>query len=238
MRKLGLIAATAVASVSVVGIAQAVDVTQGLTVKTTGKKGTKAKPSGLKLNVTTSTSAKDESLNGEYATKSAVIHFDKNIKFNNSKFPSCSLAVVASKPENCPAGSLVGKGEASAVAGPGQEVKVNPTIEAYNSAGGKLHLKLIAKPGEFDSQGVLTGTLKSDKGKYGKKLVVPIPAKLQNNLGLFITLTRFNTVISNKKFKGVNYAESVGCTGGKYSFSGDFVFSDNTKATAPASSKC
>lgn len=238
MRKFGLIAATVVASLSVVGIAQAIDVNQGLEVKTTGKKGTKAKPTGIKLSVTTTTGAKDPSLDGEYATKSAVIHFDKNLKFNNKKFPNCSLATVASKPDTCPKGSLVGSGSASATAGPNGEVKVSPSIEAYNDSGNKLHLKLIAKPGEFDSQGILTGTLKPDTGKYGSKLVVPIPAKLQNNLGLFITLTRFNTVISSKQYKGVSYATSVGCTGSSYKFSGDFVFSDNTKATAPATAKC
>lgn len=238
MRKIGLIAATIAASFSVAGVAYAIDVTQGLDIKTTGKKGTKAKPLGLKLDVTTTTSAVDASQNGEYGTKSAVIHFDKNLKFNNSKFPTCALATVASKPENCPAGSLVGKGEASAIAGPNQEVKVNPAIEAYNAAGGKLHLKLIAKPGEFDSQGILTGTLKKDTGVYGSKLDVPIPAKLQKNLGLFVTLTRFNTVISNKKYKGVNYVTSVGCSGSSYKFKGDFVFTDNTKASDTATSKC
>lgn len=238
MRKFGLIAATAVVSISVAGVAQAVDVNQGLAVKTTGKKGTKAKPVGVTLSVTTTTNGKDPSLDGEYATKSAVIHFDKNLKFNNAKFPTCALATVASKPETCPKGSLVGKGSANATAGPEGQVKVNPSIEAYNDKGNKLHLKLIAKPGEFDSQGILTGTLKKDTGRYGSKLDVPIPAKLQNNLGLFITLTRFNTVISSKKYKGLSYATSVGCTGSSYKFSGDFVFSDNTKAKADATSKC
>ena len=96
-------------------------------------------------------------------------------------------------------------------------------------SGDSLHsavVELIAKPGEFDSQGILTGTLSKDTGKYGNKLTVPIPAKLQNNLGLYITLTRFNTKISNKKYKGFNYATSVGCTGGTYKFGGDFTFID------------
>lgn len=238
MRKFGLIAATAAASFSVVGTAQAIEVTQGLAVKVTGKKGTKAKPSGVTLSVTTTTSAKDPSQNGEYATKSAVIFFDKNIKFNNSRFPTCSLVTVATAPAKCPPGSLVGKGSANAIAGPNQEVKVNPGIAAYNDKGNKLHLKLIAKPGEFDSGGILTGTLQKATGKYGVKLNVPIPSKLQVNSGLTITLTRFNTVISSKKYRGVNYATSTGCTGGTYQFSGDFVFNDNSKAKAPATSKC
>lgn len=238
MRKIGLIAATAVASVSLVSVAYAVDVTQSLTVKSTGKKGTRAKPTVLKLNVTTGTTAKDPKLDGSYGTKSVVIHFDKNLTFNASKFPKCALSVVATKPENCPKGSLVGTGSSSAVAGPGGAVKVNPSIVAYNDAGNKLHLKLIPKQGEFDSGAILTGTLKKDTGKYGSKLVVPIPAKLQKNSGLFVTINRFNTTISNKPYKGNFFVSSIGCTGGKYVFAGDFVLTDGTKDSVKTTSKC
>jgi hypothetical protein len=242
LRKSALIVATTVASFGVAAVAQAVDVDQSLTVKATGKKGTKAAPKPLKLDVTTGTKAKDPSLDGTYGTKSVVVHFDKNLKFNSSKFPTCSLATVASKPENCPKGSQVGAGSSSAVAGPGGQVKVNPSILAFNDKGNKLHLKLVAKPGEFDSQGILTGTLKKDTGKFGSKLDVPIPAKLQNNLGLFVTINRFNTVISNKAFKkggkSYYYAESTGCTGGKYQFKGDFTLTDNTKDSVTTTAKC
>lgn len=242
MRKLGLIAATAVASISVAGVAQAIDVStvnQGVSVKVTGKKGTKAKPAGVALNVTTTTSAKDSSKNGTYATTLAVIRFDKNLKFNNSKFPTCDLQTVATSPEDCPKGSLVGTGKATAIVG-AQQIKANPTIQAFNGPDGTLQLKLIKAAGEVDSSGVLTGTLKSDTGKYGKKLNVPIPPKLQNQLGLYVTLTSFNTKISSKKYKGVSYATSSGCTGGKYKFGGDFSFIDGpynpqTDGTYPSS---
>jgi hypothetical protein len=236
LRKLGLIAATLAASVGVAGVAGAVDVNQSIKIKTTGKKGTKAKPTVLKLSVTTFTSAKDPAVDGTYATKKAVIHFDKNLKFNNRKFPVCSLQTVASAPENCPAGSKVGSGYAKATIG-AQQIKANPTIEAYNAAGGKINLKLIKAANEVDSSGVLVGTLKSDTGKYGSKLDVPIPPKLQNQLGLSITLTEFNTVISTKKYKGLGYVTSVGCKT-SYKFGGDFTFSDNTSAKVTSTSKC
>ena len=238
MRKSVLIAATAVASISVVGVAQAVDVTQSLVVKTTGKKGTTAKPTAIKLNVTTGTTAKDKSLDGTYGTKSVVVHFDKKLKFNNAKFPTCDLVTVAKSPEACPKGSQVGAGSSSAVAGPGGAVKVNPGIVAFNDKKNKIHLKLLDRPGEFRSDAVLTGTLKSDTGKFGKKLVVPIPAKLQKNSGLFVTINRFNTAISNKAFKGNFYVSSTGCTGGKYVFKGDFTLTDNTKDSVTTSSRC
>lgn len=237
MRKLGLIAATAVASVSVAGVAHAIDVDQSILIQTTGKKGSKARPAALKLSVTTATNAKDPKNDGSYATKRAVIHFDKNLKFNNSKFPTCELQTVATNPQDCPSGSKVGVGFAKATIG-AQQIKANPTITAYNAKGNKLNLKLTKAAGEVDSSGVLTGTLKRDTGRFGSKLDVPIPKTLQDQFGLKITLNRFNTVISTKKYRGFNYVTSVGCTGGNYRFGGDFTFSDNTVQKVVTTSKC
>ncbi len=239
MRRIGITVAVVATSLSVAGIAQAVDVTQGLTTKTTGKKGTKKRPSGLKLSVVTTTNAKDPAQDGQYATKSAVIHFDKNLKFYPKNFPTCSLSVAASDASKCPKGSLVGTGGASAIVGAVQ-IKANPTIQAFNATGGKLILKLTKAANEVDSSGILTGTLKKDSGsKYGMKLVVPIPPQLQNQLGLDVTLTRFETNIKKSaKKKGHYYVESIGCSGKSYKFGGDFVYSDNSSQKVTATSKC
>jgi hypothetical protein len=239
LRKIGIPVAMVVASLGVAGIAQAVDVNQGLAVKTTGSaKGTKSKPVGLKLSVTTTTTGKDPAIDGTYATKSAVIHFDKNLKFNPKSFPVCSADVATpATSSQCPAKSLMGTGSAIATVG-AQHIMAHPTIKAYNAKGGKLILVLQKSPNEVDSSGVLTGTLKSDSGKYGSKLSVPIPPKLQNQLGLFITLNKFATVIKNQKGKdGKYYVSSTGCKS-KYNFGGDFVFSDGTSAKVTTTSKC
>jgi hypothetical protein len=240
MRKIALpVASIAAVALGGVGIAQAIEVDQGLVVKTVGgAKGTKAKPLAVTLSVTTSTSAKgaDAGKDGTYSTKSAVIHFDKGLKFNASKFPTCDLQTVATSPSDCPAGSKVGTGSAIATVG-AQHIMAHPTIAAYNSKGGKLNLKLIAKAGEVDSSGVLVGTLKKDTGKFANKLVVPIPAALQEQLGLKITLNEFATKIK-ATYKGVPYVQSVGCTKGKRSYKGDFVFSDGTKESPVTTAKC
>lgn len=238
MRRIGIPVAIVAASLSVAGIAQAVDVNQGLAIKTTGSKGTSKKPSGLKLNVVTSTGAKDPKLDGSYSTKQAVIHFDKNLRFYPKNFPTCTLAQVANDATKCPTGSKVGTGKAAATIAAVQ-IKANPTIQAFNAKNNQLILKLTKAAGEVDSAGILVGTLKKDTGKYGQKLDVPIPTALQIQAGLVITLTRFETTIAKgPKKKGHYYVESVGCSGGTYKFGGDFVFSDGTKKSATATSKC
>ncbi|MBA2348590.1 MAG: hypothetical protein H0V81_09885 [Solirubrobacterales bacterium] len=243
MRKLGLIAATAAASIGVTSFAQAIEVNQGLSVGIKGGKGTKAKPRNLVLSVTTTTDAIERDKNGTFATTNAVIHFDKNLRFNNARFPTCALKIVATKPEKCPKGSQVGTGLAKATVGEGQ-IKVNPSIKAYNDKNNKINLALIAKPGEVDSSGILVGKLKKDSGKdFGFKLDVPIPAKLQEQLGLKITLTKFNTTINRNtvtvKGKKYAYVNSIGCPkGGKYKFAGDFRYSDATKESVKTTAKC
>jgi hypothetical protein len=237
LRRIGIPVAMVVASLGVAGIAQAIDVTQGLDITTSGKKGTKAKPTGLKLTTITSTTAVDGMGDGTYATKSAVIHFDKNLVFNPKSFPICTESVAVKTPAKCPAGSQVGTGAAVATIGP-NKIMAHPTIKAYNAKGGGLILVLAKKAGEVDSSGVLTGTLKKDTGKFGSKLDVRIPPVLQQVGGLFITLNKFTVVIKSQKAKGKYYVSSVGCTGGKYSFGGDFVFSDGTVKKVTTTAKC
>jgi hypothetical protein len=102
MRKVALLTAVTAMSFGAVQVAQAVDVNQGLSVKVTGKKGTKTKPKNVKLTVVTTTNAKDPALDGTYGTTKAVIHFDKNLKFNaldkKLKWPTCTEAVVNATP--------------------------------------------------------------------------------------------------------------------------------------------
>jgi hypothetical protein len=247
MRKVALLAALTAASFGAVQVAQAVDVNQGLIVKTTGKKGTKSKPKPIKLDVTTTTAAKDPALDGTYGTTNAVIHFDKNLYFNalnkKLKWPACTEAVVNATPteSGCPKGSKVsvdsGSG-AKAQGGTGATaIKANPAIRAYNGGGGNLILKLISPQGEFDATGTIVAKLSKDRGKYGYKLTVPIPKKYYDQFGIKITLEKFSTIVQ-ATYKKQGYVVSKGCTGGKYNFAGDFTYTDGTKASATTTAKC
>jgi hypothetical protein len=119
MRKVAvLLAMVATAVFSIVGVAYAVEKTQYLETKTTGSKGSKAKPRGIKLRVNTGVSANVPAENGTFANSKTTISLDKNLKFNNRKFPYCSEQMVLTNEKKCPAASKVGTGTVAAVAGP------------------------------------------------------------------------------------------------------------------------
>jgi len=133
MRKVALMCvATFVGALGITAVASAIQGTQTVSLSLQNKNaGTKAKPRSVgKLTVVTTTTP----VAGEppFATSRAVIHFDKNIVFGSSKFPSCSQSVVQSDPTKCPSGSKVGSG--SATAQPSTGGQVLPKIAAYNSS--------------------------------------------------------------------------------------------------------
>ncbi len=246
MRKVALLTALCVAVFGLVSVAYAaVTADQGLKVTVVGKKGTKAKPKALSLTVLTNTKGTGATPDGTFGTKQAVIHFDKNIKFNNRKFPTCSADTVAKDASKCPRGSKVGSGSADAKIepAPASTLAANPTIVAYNGPKGAFYLKLIKGAADpVDSSGVIPAKLKSDTGKYGSKLVVSIPKNFYNNLGLRITLTRFLTKVK-ATYRTIPYVVSTGCgTSGKYNFAGDFTLIDGAGATnvvkAKTTAKC
>ncbi|UTI66940.1 hypothetical protein NBH00_12200 [Paraconexibacter antarcticus] len=239
MRKVALLAVSIAALFGIVSVAMAaVTADQGLTVKTTGKKGTKAKPRPIGFTVTTTTKGTGATPDGTFGTSQAVIHFDKNLKFNNKKFPTCAINVVVATPDKCPAGSKVGSGSANAKIEPAPgTLAANPTIQAFNGPKGAFYLRLAKGTIDpVDDTGVIPAKLSKDTGKYGSKLTVSIPKAYYNNLGLRITLTRFLTKVK-ATYKGTPYIVSTGCTGKKYNFGGDFTFIDGAGATNKVSVK-
>jgi hypothetical protein len=235
MRKVALICAAAVVGVlGITAVAFAIQGTQTVSIKLQNNRaGTKAKPRSVsRLTVVTATTP----VAGEppFATKQAVIHFDKNLVFGTSKFASCTKTVVQTNPANCPAASKVGGGSAVARLSTGGQVA--PTITAYNGPNGRKIFLLVKEP-TFNVNAVLDGTLKPDTGKYGRKLDVAIPANLQNVAGIIITLTQFTTRVGGTA-KGTPYVGLKGCTGGKLSFKGDFFFTDNTSKSAVTTANC
>jgi hypothetical protein len=235
MRKVALVCAAAlVGALGITAVASAIQGTQTISVKLQNNRaGTKAKPRSVsRLTITTATTP----VAGEppFATRRAVIHFDRNLVFGTSKFANCRKSVVQTNPARCPSGSKVGGGSAVARLSTGGQV--TPTITAYNGPNGRKIFLLVKEP-TFNVNAVLDGTLKTDTGKYARKLDVAIPANLQNVAGIVITLTQFTTRVGGTA-KGTPYVGLRGCTGGKVSFKGDFFYTDNTNKSATTTATC
>jgi hypothetical protein len=230
MRKVALFCAALLAgALGLTAIASAIQGSQTVSVSLrSNRAGTKAKPRSVsRVTVVTQTAP----VQGEapFAATRAVIHFDKNLVFNASKFPSCRQTVVQQNDAQCPRGSKVGRGSASATLFSGNAPSGDqaPRVTAYNGGSGKIYL-LVVNPSPA-LRAVMVGTLKTDTGKYGRKLDVAIPPVLQNGglPGLTITLTRFQTSVGGT-FHHRPYVALRGCSGGKLSYKGDFTFRDNT----------
>lgn len=235
MRKLAF--AAVAASVAAVGIAvpaSAINGEQGLAVQVSpSKHGTAKKPAAVKLKVTTTT--KPAANDSPFATKQAVISFDKNLVFNGAKFKSCTAAAVQASEASCPAGSKVGSGTAQ---GSALGITQNLTVTAFNGPKGKSLLLHVTGSAPLAIDSVINATLKNASGKFGKKLVVPIPANLQQPVpGTFATLLSFITTVKAKSGK-TPYVGLKGCTKKKLNFKGDFTYTDGTSKSATATAKC
>jgi hypothetical protein len=235
MRKLTLTAGVAAAAIGAVGIAQAVTPTTAMKASVSPtKKGTKTKPRNVKLNIELITTPNPN--DPGFATKTTVVHFDKNLKFGGKYLKSCSADKVRSDNTSCPTGSKVGSGSAT---GSALGLTENLTVTAYNGPGGNKLELLVDGTSPLTIHDVIEGKLLSDSGKFGKKLSVAIPDSLQQPApGAFATLTDFKTSVKGTGSKKRPYIGLAGCTKKKLNFKSDFVFTDNTTATATTTSKC
>jgi len=235
MRKLTLMAVAAVTALCAVGIAQAVTPTTTMKASVSpSKKGTAKKPANVKLNVELIT----QPTAGEpaFATRSTVVHFDKNLKFGGKNLKSCSSSQVQADDTKCPKGSKVGSGSATGVA---LGLTENLTVTAYNGpTGNKLEL-LVDGQSPLQIHSVIEGKLQKDTGAYGQKLVVAIPETLQQPApGAFATLTDFKTSVKGTGSKKRPYVGLAGCAKKALNYKTDFVFTDGTTSTATTTSKC
>ena len=221
-------------SLGTAGLAQAVNSHQSVAVKLAqSKAGTAAKPKSVGKLTVDMTVALDPS-DPSFATRSAVIHFDKGLVFNSAKFASCTEAQVLSGDAAC-GKAKIGSGKAAGLALGQRE---DMAVTAYNGPGGKAVLLHVTGRKPLNINSVIVGQLKPDSGAFGRKLVVAIPANLQQPLtGLYATLTSFVTTVGGSA-KGTPYVALKGCSGGKLKFKGDFVFTDGSKQSPTSTAAC
>lgn len=205
MRRLVLL--TVVAVVGITATAFAVTDTLSYSAKLNFKgKPTKAKPANLKYTGTLHIDTNPPGQQPEAAPVTSV-YFSKAITPNAKYFPFCNQGEIDGNP-TFPAKcnkAKVGTGTATALAGtPGnpdsQSVKEELNVTAVNGPSGKnLYLVLNSKPGApvAIQNRVVPGKLVKSSGAFGFLVRFTIPADLQEQLGLAISLTDFNVVISN-----------------------------------------
>jgi hypothetical protein len=188
------------------GVAYAVTNTLSYSAKL-GYKGTpsKTKPKNLRYTGTLHIDTEPAGQQPESAPRTDV-YFSKGIKNNAAYFPYCNQSEIdgnATIPAKC-AKAKVGSGTASALAGgPGnpasQSVKEDLNVTAVNGPRGKkLFLVLNSQEGApvAITNRVVPGTVVKSSGAFGFLVRFDIPADLQEQLGLAISLTDFRVVIS------------------------------------------
>jgi hypothetical protein len=229
-----VLAGTLILSLATAGLAQAVNSHQSVAVKMAhSKAGTAAKPKSVGA-LTVDMNVALDPADPSFATRSAVIHFDKGLIFNSAKFPNCTEAQVRTGAPAC-ATAKVGSGKGAGLALGQREYLA---VTAFNGPGGKSVLLHVTgnKPLMIDS--VIVGKLASDSCAFGRKLVVSIPANLQQPLtGVFATLTSFMTSVGGSA-NGTPYVALKSCSGGKLKIKGDFVFTDGSKQSPTSTTSC
>jgi hypothetical protein len=160
-----------------------------------------------------------------------LVYFSKALKINAPYFPTCTKAAIDGKPafpSSCNK-AIVGTGTATALAGtPGDpaanSVKEDLTVKAVNGPKGKvLYLVLTSNPGApvAINNRIVPGTLVKQSGTFGFYLRFDIPADLQSQLGLSISLTDFvvkvsgtpRTVKVKSKSTKLAYLQLTSCKG-------------------------
>jgi hypothetical protein len=261
VRRIALIAAVALLATA----ATAWAVTNTLSYSVTLKKASKAKPTKLKpvalgYNATLHI---DTDPAGQQPDTAPVttIYFAKAIKQNAKLVPSCKQTEIDGQttfPAKCKK-ATVGTGTARALAGSPGSPAANSVTEDLNvtavngEKGKKILLVLNSQAGApvAITNRVVPGTLSSGSGVFGYKVAFEIPADLQNQLGLSISLTDFKVNITSKLFsvkiknkavkRGYLQLESA-CAGGKVPVRAVASFKDangvTTDVTNDSTAKC
>lgn len=211
MRKLSMGALVGVLLLSLAAIAYAA-VENTMTYKSqtspSTKSPTKAKPANLFYRGTIAINTNPPELQPD-AAPTTTVFFSKYIRNNAKYWPSCTQAEIDGKaqiPAKCAKArvSVPGKSTARAYAGvPGdpksKSAQEDLTVEVYNGPSGrKLFLVVTAKPGAPVplTNRVVPGTVVRASGPYGFAVRFDIPADLQEQFGLKVSLTDFDVHVA------------------------------------------
>ena len=195
------------------------------------KAGTAKKPANVALTVEPKVAL--DPADSPFATTTAVIFLDKNLKFGGAKFKSCTAGQVPAG--KCPSAAKVGSGTAQ---GQALGLTENLKITAYNGPGGKSLLMRVQGDSPLTIDSTLVGQLSSASGAYGKKLTVAIPSDLQQPApGAFATLLDFKLNVKGTSGK-TPYVGLTGCPAGGLKFGGAFTYTDGSTQNVTTTAAC
>ena len=224
MRKFAILFGAGAAFFAIVAIAAA-SVTPSVSytspIKQKGK-ASKKKPANISYNGILDIKNSDGTQPATAPT--TKLFFAKQFKNNSKKFPSCTVKDIDGKttiPAKCKK-AIIGKGSAASQAGtPGQNSIINEplTVTAVNGNKGKQILLVLNASSPVAVQNrVVPGTVGKGSGPFGYSVTFRVPANLQSQLGLQISLVRFNVVINKTttvKVKGkkqkISYLQLTSC---------------------------
>ncbi|UUY03209.1 hypothetical protein LRS13_21450 [Svornostia abyssi] len=206
-------------------------------------KPAKSSTSSKKFPVTVdfSTGTKDDPGVQPPTTSKAAVFFPAGAVWNGDLFPKCAASSISSakSTDDCPSGSIVGKGKAAGLA-PGPITQNDLTIIAVN--GGKDRLNLFVEgTSPLRIQSNLDVKIKKASGDFGLSLNVDIPQNLQEPApGVPVAITLFQVKVGKTiKVKGKTRGiTEVNKCNGTWKAKGVFTYKDGTSATVNDSLKC
>jgi hypothetical protein len=234
LRKFLIAAVAALASIALASVAVAQtagDITSTTSV-TPKKAGTKKKPKAAKVK----TFVKN---NVPGTTASSIeIDFPKTVKISGKGLTHCALSEF-SKPggkANCPAKSKAGTGVTHATLGKGGSgTPLNFNVTSYVGGNNSVIFYIEQIGGGVTK--ALPGKISKGSGGFGQKLVITIPADLQQPApGLYGNLNDLSSTLYNKKGKK-SLISVVGCKKKKHKFGSKITYAPNpTPPSQPSGS--
>jgi hypothetical protein len=203
------------------------------------KAGTKSKPKRHELSFEATTTEPDGTQPPTIAK--AVVYFPKGLRFNPGKFPKCKYeSLFFNRPEECPAGSKVGSGSATAVSG---DLTATPKLTAYNGEDGKSLSIYVTLQFPYLIAQPFKATLSKGTTAYPNKLTLPIPSNLQEPVpGVIAAITKFAMTVgatTRRDGKRIGYIETVKCpASGSFKVKGVFTARDGEQFTAESETPC
>lgn len=168
-----------------------------------------------------------------FATKTAVLWIDRDLRVNGAKLRSCTEGQV--QLDKCPSGSRVGTGTATGYA-PVLGVNEPLALTAYNSDRGRKLLIFAVGDSPTLIHDVIIGRISKVSGTYGTKLSVVIPVPLQLPApNVYVVLVNFKLSVGSRTSR---YVQSTACRRGGLRIKGRFAFTDGTAKSANARVKC